>query len=472
MGLPAQSGGTINAADMNAKAGIETIGQSGADSPMLQSLLQMRGSAFTQVVHGGSTPSGATATPTSSMIFPLITAALQTLFPSGLNSEDGTVGNLDGAAPTTAGVHTRSGSLSGYTSAQALDPAILAKGAAQKPSVIWLWVESNDFSNSTPPSTTVANLNAAMDYYDANLTKPHLFILVHAHERADVTNPTYTWAQYGAASKAAAAARAKGNAIYLDLTKYFTQVGIPASTKYGDDPFGLRNPDKIHLLTLGHRIMLFAIFRELGLPTPILPPVGGASPVTPSTSPVFAFTPPVGWTVAPQSMTAGAAGTPVYQRLSWFPTLLQAFTVDQIQINVTTAFTGGSDSALQFGIYADDGTGQPNFAGGPLATASFSLTSLATGRQAATLSSPWKIPAAGMYWLVSLVTGSAAPTAGALTCLSNNSFMMGASSGVTPNTTIRGHVLATQTALPTTAVAPSGISGNADIPIPYLRRSA
>lgn len=453
-------------------AAADAIASLSTNAPVLQALLQSRGTAFTNVVHGGSTPNGATATPTSNMIFPLITAALQVLFPSGLNTEDGTVADLTGAAPTAAGIHTRSGAVSGYTSAQALAPSILAQGVAQNPSVIWLWVESNDFANGTPPATTVANMNTAMDYYDANDTKPHMFIIVHAHERGDVTSPPYTWAQYGAASKAAAAARVKGNAFYLDLTKYFAPIGIPASAQYGDDVLGIRNPDKIHLLTLGHRVMLFAIFRELGLPTPVLPPVGGASPVTPSNTTVFSFTPPVGWTVAPQSVTSGAAGSPVYQRLSWFPTLLQAFTVDQIQINVTTAFTGGSDSVLRFGVYADDGTGQPNFAAGPLTTASFSLTSLAIGRQAVTLSSPWKIPAAGMYWLVSLVIGTAAPTAGALTCLSNNSFMVGASPSVTPNTTIRGYVLTAQTALPTTAVSPSGISGNADIPIPYLRRSA
>jgi len=450
-----------------------TAATSRPDIPVMQGLLQNRGaSPFTMVVHGGSTPSGATATPTSNMIFPLITTSLQKQFPSGLNTEDATVGDLNGAAPTTAGIHTRSGSLSGYTSAQALDTTILAKGVTQKPTVIWLWVESNDFANNTNPATTVANMNAAMDYYDTNLTNPHIFIIVHAHERGDVTNPTYTWSQYGAASKAAAAARTKGNAFYMDLTKYFEPIGIPTSAKYGDDVLGIRNADKIHLLTLGHRIMLFAIFRELGLPAPVLPPVGGASPVTTSPNTVFSFTPPVGWTLAPQSMTAGAAGTPVFQRLSWYPTLLQAFTVDQLQVNVTTAFTGGSDSTLQVGIYGDDGTGAPAFSLGPLAQGSFSLTTLGTGRQAVTLSTPWKIPSAGSDWIVTLVAGTAAPSAGVMTCISNNSFMVGVPASLGPNTTVRGYIKTSVTALPSVATDPTNVSGNADIPVVYVRRSA
>ncbi|ARC55964.1 hypothetical protein AS850_02610 [Frondihabitans sp. 762G35] len=188
--------------------------------------------------------------------------------------------------------------------------------------------------------------------------------------------------------------------------------------------------------------------------------------------------PPVGFSVNGGGILGATAGTAVYQRLTLTPFLVGpvAWTADAALYNVTTAVSGGTNIAFLAGIYADDGTGQPKFQGGPLASSSQSSASLTTGAKTVLLSAPITLKP-GLYWVATLLTGTAAPTTSpAFQCITNNAYQLAVPSTVGSNTSIRAYTWSGQTALPTTAMAlanaSTSVSGSNDAPLVNLRRSA
>lgn len=190
----------------------------------------------------------------------------------------------------------------------------------------------------------------------------------------------------------------------------------------------------------------------------------------------LAFVPRVGWSVNGGTLLGSATGTPVFQRLGLtpFPVGPTGWVTDAVLYNVATAYTGGTNVGFSVGIYPDDGSGFPNLGGGPLATASQTIASLAsTGAKTVPLGNTVNLTP-GMYWIGTLVTGTAAPSAGQMQCVTNNAYQLPIASTFAPATSARGYTVASQTALPTTQPADSGfsISGSNDLPMINLRRSA
>lgn len=185
-----------------------------------------------------------------------------------------------------------------------------------------------------------------------------------------------------------------------------------------------------------------------------------------------AYVPRVGWSISGGMLLGSQAGTPVFQRLylTPFPVGPVGWQADAALVSVSTAYSGGTGVGFSVALYPDDGSGFPNLAGGPVAQSS--TTSLGTGTKALAFAAPVTL-LPGLYWAASLVTGTAAPSAGQMQCVTNNAYQLGLPSGLTPGTTTRAYVVNGQTALPTAQPADSAfsISGGNDAPFVAVRRS-
>lgn len=423
---------------------------------------------------GSSTMAGGGASISSeNYFFNRFIRMLQAAYPNFIpNTGESAVGTLDSAVQTVQGVHGYRGGVTSTNSGNYLDATTLAKVQALSPSVVMHVMGSNDMNEGRAIAVYKANMQSWINQIKANTPNVHQ-VLIHSFQRSDKTPDFVQWARYGQALREIA--ETTPNVSFVDVSRPFYEIGIAPNSEYGNDPFGIMGDDLIHVRNLGHFIMADEVRSRLGIPWAenYVPLNGTALPVASGGGGgVFAFLPPVGWTAGPQSYTAGAAGNLQWQRLGWYAVPYQAMNVDQIQVNVTTAFSGGTNPVLLIGIYADDGTGSPNFPAGPVFSGSLSLTNLGTGRQGINLSPNGKIPSAGIYWVVTLYTGDAAASAGQLTCMTNTAYQIPAPTNVGPNTPTRAYVRTGVTALPVAATTPTSISGATDTPGVYLRRAA
>jgi len=185
------------------------------------------------------------------------------------------------------------------------------------------------------------------------------------------------------------------------------------------------------------------------------------------------FVPRVGWSVNGGVQIGTTTGTPSFQRATFTPFSVgpSGWQADAILFVVSTAYSGGTNVGFSVGLYPDDGTGFPNLAGGPIAQVS--TTTLTAGTKTVTLGTPVDLTP-GTLWVCTLVTGTAAPSAGQMQCLTNTAYQLALPAGIAPGTVARAYVLTGQTALPTSQPADSSfaLAGGNDAPIINLRRSA
>jgi hypothetical protein len=186
------------------------------------------------------------------------------------------------------------------------------------------------------------------------------------------------------------------------------------------------------------------------------------------------FVPRIGWGVSGGMLTGSATGTPQFQRfyLTPFPVGPTGWTFDAFLFVVSTAYAGGTGVTFTAGLYPDDGTGFPNLAGGPIVQNSTASSNLTAGNRSVTVNPTALAP--GMYWVATLISGSAAPTAGQMQCVTNNAYQLPLPSTIAPGTPVRAYILNGQTALPTAQPADSAfaLTGGTDAPLMSLRRSA
>lgn len=172
-------------------------------------------------------------------------------------------------------------------------------------------------------------------------------------------------------------------------------------------------------------------------------------------------------------MLGTTTGTPSFQRATFtpFPVGPSGWQADAFLFVISTAYSGGTGVAFNVGLYPDDGTGFPNLGGGPLTQVN--TTSLTAGTKTLSLGAPLDM-APGMLWMATLVSGSAAPSAGQMQCVTNNAYQLSLPASIAPGTSTRAYTLAGQTALPTSQPADSAfsISGGNDCPLIAVRRSA
>jgi lysophospholipase L1-like esterase/chitodextrinase len=217
------------------------------------------------VILGSSTPAGSTATTVANRVVNRLLVAIQSAYPAPSGTTEQTIGTLDTTPSTAGGIQFYNGAVSGNTSSNYADSTTITKAVAIAPRVIIHWVGSNDYAANVAPTTYKANLKSVIDSIDAQLTAPHIHVLIQGHERFDVTGRTYTWAQYGRAQDELAASQILGNVFNVDISSYFYPLGVAPSTQYGTDTLGLMNADKIHMLDAGHALMAEAIARQLGI---------------------------------------------------------------------------------------------------------------------------------------------------------------------------------------------------------------
>jgi lysophospholipase L1-like esterase len=191
---------------------------------------------------------------------------LQTAYPAPSGTTEAAVQALTAAASTAGGVQLYNGAVSGLTSSNYATTTLINQAVALAPRVIMHWVGSNDYAANVDPAVYKANLKAAIDAIDAALTAPHVHLLIQGHERFDVTNRTYSWAQYNQAQQDLAASQSAGNVFNVDLSAAFSVLGIPPSTRYGTDTLALMNADKIHLLDAGHALLAETLRVQLDIP--------------------------------------------------------------------------------------------------------------------------------------------------------------------------------------------------------------
>lgn len=189
--------------------------------------------------------------------------------------------------------------------------------------------------------------------------------------------------------------------------------------------------------------------------------------------------PRIGSSIAGQNFIGGTtAATPTFKQTQFVPFVTGPvnWTSDAILLNVSTAFTGDTATSLLVSLFPDDGTGFPNAAAGPLVTATVSWTTMTTTGIKTQVwdNSATQVLQPGLYWLAVLLTGTTAPTAGQFTVMSNNTYALGMTSGITPGTSIRAYGLNTQTAMPTTQPTDASFVavGSSVVPVVQLRRSA
>lgn len=185
------------------------------------------------------------------------------------------------------------------------------------------------------------------------------------------------------------------------------------------------------------------------------------------------FVPRVGWSVNGGVQIGTTAGTPSFQRATFTPFSIgpSGWQADAFMFVVSTAYSGGTNIGFSIGLYPDDGSGFPSLAAGPVVQAA--TTSLTTGTKTVAFPAPVDL-AAGTYWVCTLVTGTAAASAGQMQCLTNTAYQLALPAGIAPGTVVRAYTLTGQTALPTSQPADSsfGVAGGNDAPIINLRRSA
>lgn len=186
------------------------------------------------------------------------------------------------------------------------------------------------------------------------------------------------------------------------------------------------------------------------------------------------FVPRVGQSIAGTLMLGSTSGSPTYQRVYFTPFAVgpAGWTTDAALMSVSTAYSGGANLSENVGIYADDGSGFPSLAGGPIAQASTTAIG-STGGKTLAFGTPVDLTP-GLYWIATLLTGTSAQTGGAVQCITNSAYQLALPSGIAVGTTARAYTLNGQSALPTTQPADSSfsISGGNDAPVVNLRRSA
>jgi lysophospholipase L1-like esterase len=190
---------------------------------------------------------------------------LQSAYPAPSGTTEQTIGTLDSTASTAGGVQFYNGAVSGNTSSNYADSTTISKTVALAPRVIIHWVGSNDYAANVTPATYKANLKAVIDSIDAQLSSPHIHLLIQGHERYDVTGRTYTWAQYARAQDELAVSQTLGNVFNVDISSYFYPLGIAPNNGL-TDTLGLMNADKIHMLDAGHALMAEALRAQLAIP--------------------------------------------------------------------------------------------------------------------------------------------------------------------------------------------------------------
>lgn len=156
--------------------------------------------------------------------------------------------------PGVAGYNAGRG---GNTAADYVDAPILGNAALVQPVAIFHGIGSNDWANNVPPATFEANVRAAIAALDAQVTVPHVHILMQQHTRTG--SRTYAWSDYTAALRRIA--EGTTDRVFVNLGP-----AIDRAAPLGADPFGYGAGDGTHMNALGEEALAELMAHALGVP--------------------------------------------------------------------------------------------------------------------------------------------------------------------------------------------------------------
>jgi hypothetical protein len=253
---------------------------------------------------GSSTMAGNNATTVGNRVFNRFITRVQDAYPSGLGSETAVIASptaVFGTLSTAPGVHGFNAGEGSTTSATYLTAdertSMAALGLALQVHI----VGSNDYAAGISTLTYKANLQAVLSDLRIKRVVPCVDVLVHAHQRADVTSPAEPWSAYGQVLSELAGAY-PDRTVFVDISGAFARNGVP-----DPDPLNLLDTDGVHLTDVGLDFLADRITMALAIPI-----VTGRNPAPPA---------PAGAadTTAPSTPTGVTAGSPTASTiaLSW-----------------------------------------------------------------------------------------------------------------------------------------------------------
>jgi lysophospholipase L1-like esterase len=256
------------------------------------------------VVLGSSTAGGQGATSDPRAIANRFVIGVQTDYPLTSGAAQPAMVTLSTGMTLPVGIQHIKAATSGSNSGTYVTSTMLTQIGALNPAALVHMIGSNDYSINMPPSTTYkTNVLTTLDQLDAQITVPHVHILVQNHRRTNGSNPTYPWSAYGQALKDIAESR--DGVIFIDLSTAYA-----AAKTDSTDPLGMMNADKIHLNDNGHALgadLLRGIVRANPMtvaPFVALPDGATVTPViTNSTAPSISGTGTTGQTLTSSTGT-------------------------------------------------------------------------------------------------------------------------------------------------------------------------
>lgn len=162
--------------------------------------------------------------------------------------------------PGTPGIHFVNEGQGNTTSGNYLPSQRLTRIRDANPDVVFHAIGSNDWYYGTSIVQYKANLNTAIN--SLRQTGLPLQVLMHQHERKDITGSTLTWDDFGKAMKEVASEHP--DVIFLDVSNSMRSVSVGVGLP---NWYGLLSTDNVHLTVEGQDVLGLVTLSALGMPT-------------------------------------------------------------------------------------------------------------------------------------------------------------------------------------------------------------
>jgi len=252
--------------------------------PLMRALLVLRGTTPVVIGYvGSSTFQGNNASANHKRVVNIFTGMVQRAFPNQISADETTVQTLAGATAariTQLGVHGINGGVGGTGTANYISDADVTKLNTLGVNVRIHFPTTNDRRNNIAPATSKVNVQGWITKLKAGQPGPSIDILLTSYESWDGTY-TYAGSAYAAAMREIAAdPQNNGTVFALDISDAYLPLGVPPTSKFGNDILDIVDADNLHQNDKGHAYMAEVLRIKLGVPvenTPVaILPVGGA----------------------------------------------------------------------------------------------------------------------------------------------------------------------------------------------------
>lgn len=215
------------------------------------------------VAVGSSTTAGAGATAANRRYLNRLAVHTQRAHPLASGAAHPATLTLSEAGASGAddlGIQFVNAGVGGTTSRDYVTDSTRQEIARLAPRVVLHMVGSNDYAQSVPASTYLANLRAQVEALGAAISSPCAHLLVHSFERSDVVGTLHPWSEYGDAMRQLALSN-PANIAFVDLSDVYSSLGVP-----GPDPYGMLAADRVHQTDHGHALMADVLHERLSRP--------------------------------------------------------------------------------------------------------------------------------------------------------------------------------------------------------------